>query len=54
MDTTEIVLTFNRADFEEIYFRNNNEKIFLSPGSESIRIYLFSVQFKIKLFYPLI
>ena len=30
MDTTEIKLNFNKADFEELHFKNGNDKILLS------------------------
>ncbi|MBF4473783.1 YcxB family protein [Flavobacterium sp. HJJ] len=35
MKTLEIDLTFRRLDFEELYFRNGNEKLFFSPTSKS-------------------
>lgn len=32
MNTNEINLNFNKADFEEIYFKNGNDKVFLSKN----------------------
>ena len=38
---TEIILNFKRKDFEEIFFRDGNEKIFFSPmAKESTRLTL--------------
>lgn len=30
MNTSEITLSFNKADFEELYFKNGNDKVLLS------------------------
>ncbi|WP_157485923.1 hypothetical protein [Flavobacterium soli] len=35
MKTIEIDLTFRRADFEELYFRNGNENLFFSPTAKT-------------------
>lgn len=32
MNATEIKLNFNRADFEELHFKNGNDKVFLSKN----------------------
>jgi hypothetical protein len=31
---TEIILNFNKKDFEDIFFRDGNEKIFFSPSTK--------------------
>lgn len=40
MKTIEINLTFRRADFEELYFRNGNENLFFSPTAKT-QTYIF-------------
>jgi|SRR6185437_1875852 hypothetical protein len=56
MNTTEITLTFNRADFEELYFKDNNEKLFLSPNTKerSLLALIFGCLFFSSLVYSLI
>jgi c-di-AMP phosphodiesterase-like protein len=51
METTEINLTFNRKDFEEIYFANRQANIFFSPTTKKhfLMLLIFSVAFIIML-----
>ena len=56
MSTNEIILTFNRADFEELYFKDNNENIYFSHNTKErwLLAFVFGCLFFGSLTYSLI